>query len=878
MVYFKKYDSTIMTTPEIKLVRSLVKAQREGDCSSPSPAPSPSFAFRSHAQGAYRNRSSGSSRVRSGEGDDMTRSVATASTASRSNHSASRASSALSSGSSRSRSPGVALAEKEIMQRLGLNRSSKANNHLASSSSRERDVNRGRARRHSNPRNISHGAASRHELHPLISPEEAEADRERFRRLSAGGRNAGIFDSPSSKSILSGESGVSASSTRSVQKLLRLRKHKHPVRVHCAMCVRDVVRMMCEGRADAAVLVGNSGRIAGLLTASDVVVGVVAQSQDPSSLSASEIMTVNPACAQTSMLAADAFRTMLVNRSFHLPVVGKRGVVKGILDARLCLHDTIVRLEYLDDVAEFASEAAGVEGENAVPVGDIAQSVVTVSMDGTIGDAAIAMRENSVSLVIIVRRSFSVLGGGDADDKDQPGEMPSGVPRSLVHGVVTASDILRLVDTQGKHASSVPVVSLSHPLHDVVRTDCPALDALHVMNDSRSNYAIVETFGLSSSMTTTGKVNTMIVGMVGMLECAAAAFGHRGVSIEAVTDVSDELGSPLRTMRRLSRDFDDDSGTPQKSLGHAFQDRSKARAGSTPGRRSFPMELNASRDVTSSVGSSADDPHFEENGLKERRVQERERKNLSPGNRVWAGFAPSKPALASFSSTANRTPVSHSSAGVLSGRSESPATRILGQCGDLVQFKLVDSITASTYRFIMDKEDIVELAVVPCGEDADTDSNSSEGSLGWGVPTKLLRGDSVKRVRRQSTETTDIRLSLSSLWEKIEEETGRELSKEADLFYVDDDDDAIRIMRAQDILCAIALARQLGWSKITLKTLPKDSKTTKKGVQAAPNQTILPFSKRLSSFNVAVVAAGASVVLLSVALSVLLRPKSERKR
>ena len=84
--------------------------------------------------------------------------------------------------------------------------------------------------------------------------------------------------------------------------------------------VLTVCQMLSNKRGDAALIVGRTGGLAGILTDTDVTRRVVFANLDPSSTSVSRVMTPNPTMVSMDDSAMDALSTMVENRYRHLPV------------------------------------------------------------------------------------------------------------------------------------------------------------------------------------------------------------------------------------------------------------------------------------------------------------------------------------------------------------------------------------------------------------------------------------------------------------------------------------------------------------------------------------------------------------------------------
>ena len=241
ILFFLNFDFEKMSSPELRVVRRVIEASPSTPKSAPGGMPGSREGRRGRLSGGGSRRSTprsvgGSRRV------------------------------------GRSRNAMLLSAERELFAAY-----SGASGRSYHPSPRERDSSSSRRRRR---RSSGDSDSSRLLFQPQVqammsptgatapaasSPDDihflAQADEEHLRRLSQQSRryHAALGDSPSVASSVS-----SATSVRSVRKLLRLRKYKHPVRVHCAMCVRDVVKMLREHRSEAAILVGNSGAVVGM--------------------------------------------------------------------------------------------------------------------------------------------------------------------------------------------------------------------------------------------------------------------------------------------------------------------------------------------------------------------------------------------------------------------------------------------------------------------------------------------------------------------------------------------------------------------------------------------------------------------------------------
>lgn len=130
---------------------------------------------------------------------------------------------------------------------------------------------------------------------------------------------------------------------------LRPRK---PVVSSLTTTVLEICKVMTDYRSDAALLVDEQGRIAGIITDTDVTRKVVAKHIDPNSCPVLSAMTASPTCVKVSDSADSALATMLENHFRHLPVLDDDGVIVGLLDIAKCLNDAISKLEEADQRKE----------------------------------------------------------------------------------------------------------------------------------------------------------------------------------------------------------------------------------------------------------------------------------------------------------------------------------------------------------------------------------------------------------------------------------------------------------------------------------------------------------------------------------------------
>lgn len=110
------------------------------------------------------------------------------------------------------------------------------------------------------------------------------------------------------------------------------------------MSVRGACRLMAENNVGALVIV-ESGRIAGIFTERDVLTKVLAGDLDPDATALETVMVADPQTIQADRPLAHALHMMADGGFRHVPVVDTQGVPLGMVSARDALGEDIVDLE-----------------------------------------------------------------------------------------------------------------------------------------------------------------------------------------------------------------------------------------------------------------------------------------------------------------------------------------------------------------------------------------------------------------------------------------------------------------------------------------------------------------------------------------------------
>ena len=144
---------------------------------------------------------------------------------------------------------------------------------------------------------------------------------------------------------------------------------RQPITCSSSSSIAEVCRIMAHSRVDAALLIGEAGGLAGIVTDNDITRRVVDQDVSPEA-GISTVMTAAPKCVFMDDSALDALEMMVENRFRHLPVLDDEGRVVGLLDIARCLYEAISALE--------KSQEAQSADDSSMP---------EISLDGTVGSA-----------------------------------------------------------------------------------------------------------------------------------------------------------------------------------------------------------------------------------------------------------------------------------------------------------------------------------------------------------------------------------------------------------------------------------------------------------------------------------------------------------
>jgi CBS domain-containing protein len=121
--------------------------------------------------------------------------------------------------------------------------------------------------------------------------------------------------------------------------LLRIAQIPPPV-VEPNVSVMDAVTVMARHRVGAVVVVEKS-KLVGIFTERDLMLRVVQERLDPSSLQVRDVMTSDVMTMTEASTHDDASKLMLLEHLRHLPILDDDGKVLGLLSMRALLEERL---------------------------------------------------------------------------------------------------------------------------------------------------------------------------------------------------------------------------------------------------------------------------------------------------------------------------------------------------------------------------------------------------------------------------------------------------------------------------------------------------------------------------------------------------------
>lgn len=122
---------------------------------------------------------------------------------------------------------------------------------------------------------------------------------------------------------------------------------REPVTVPPSTSIREAVKLMNSENIGSVIITDPEGRVLGIFTERDLV-RVIAEGVSLDS-SIGGVMTKNPVVIHEDEPVSKAVNIMAEKRIRHLPIVDRRGVLKGIVTAR-DITETFKR--YLEELGE----------------------------------------------------------------------------------------------------------------------------------------------------------------------------------------------------------------------------------------------------------------------------------------------------------------------------------------------------------------------------------------------------------------------------------------------------------------------------------------------------------------------------------------------
>lgn len=245
--------------------------------------------------------------------------------------------------------------------------------------------------------------------------------------------------------------------------------------------VAEAAQLMAAKREDCVLVTDDDDRISGIFTAKDLAFRVVGAGINARDFTIAQIMTKNPLCARTDTSATDALDLMVRKGFRHLPVMDENQDISGILDITKCFYEAMEKLERayassrkLYDALEGVQSELGssqpqqiisyVEALRQKMSGPNLESVLdgnpptVVSVRTTVRDAAVAMKENHTTAVLV-------------QDNNN------------ITGIFTSKDVVLRVIAPGLDPAVCSVVRVMTPHPDFAPMEMTIQSALRKMHD-----------------------------------------------------------------------------------------------------------------------------------------------------------------------------------------------------------------------------------------------------------------------------------------------------------------------------------------------------------------------------------------------------------
>ncbi|ONH69470.1 Meiotically up-regulated gene 70 protein [Cyberlindnera fabianii] len=307
----------------------------------------------------------------------------------------------------------------------------------------------------------------------------------------------------------------------------------------------EAAQLMSAKRENCILVVDDNEHLSGIFTAKDLAFRVVGKGLNAASVTIEQIMTANPMCATSDTPASEALNLMVQRGFRHLPVLDENNAIVGVLDITKCYQEAMEKLERmyesskkLHDALEGVHMEIGMsqqplqvikyfESLKNVMSGPTLETVLDentlpcyVSVKTTVYDAAILMKENHTTAVLVK----------DANEN--------------VSGIFTSKDVVLRVIAAGLDPKTVSVIRVMTSQPDVANKDLTIQAALRKMFDGHYlNLPVVE--------------DNEIIGIVEVLKLTYATLDQ--ISMMKTTEDGEESNAEGPAWNKFWTSLDNDS-------------------------------------------------------------------------------------------------------------------------------------------------------------------------------------------------------------------------------------------------------------------------------------------------------------------------------
>ncbi|KAL7538744.1 hypothetical protein ACHAXR_012350 [Thalassiosira sp. AJA248-18] len=325
--------------------------------------------------------------------------------------------------------------------------------------------------------------------------------------------NTNSVTAPSAVKVTKNPSTASKGS-RPVSKL----RPKAPMISNSTSSVLAVAQLLASKRGDAAIITGQNGGLAGIITDTDVTRRVVAKQLPASTTCVADVMTPNPSCVAMSDSATEALVTMVENRFRHLPVTDDNGAVVGVLDIAKCLNDAISKLEGSQEKGNNAAEEAlkaslgGAGGAQAAALQQLLGPLLSQAFSGKSSPTLRTVLAGKPSTIVSPTTSIQETGNKMAEAR----KAALVVDQGQLVGIFGFKDMMSRAVAKELPLNLTAVSTVMTPNPESVSPDTTVLEALQIMHDNKFLTLPV------------CEANGSVVGIVDVMDCVYASGGAEG--------------------------------------------------------------------------------------------------------------------------------------------------------------------------------------------------------------------------------------------------------------------------------------------------------------------------------------------------------------